>query len=166
MLFRSMAKELGVKRILCYGVSDLVVQQLDGTWDTKSPTMAEYRRTVDEFSRCFAGLEVQHISQDDNDAADALAMIGSRYEEVPPDVFLHHLYKPCIKGCDEDYPWSAESVHVCLVTPDWTTPYINFLVNKELPKDDEVLSHEIERRAKAYTIINRQLYKRDRKSVV
>ena len=33
------AKELGVKRILCYGDSDLVVQQLDGTWDTKSPTI-------------------------------------------------------------------------------------------------------------------------------
>ena len=46
------------------------------------------------------------------------------------------------------------------VTPDWTTPYINFLVNKELPKDDEVLSRQIERRAKAYTIIDGQLYKR------
>ena len=43
-----MAKELGVKRILCFGDSDLVVQQLDGAWDTKSPTMAEYRRTVNE----------------------------------------------------------------------------------------------------------------------
>ena len=73
-----MAKELGVKRILCYGESDLVVHQLDGAWDTKSPTMAEYRRTVDEFGRCFAGLEVRHISRDDNEAADALARIGSK----------------------------------------------------------------------------------------
>ena len=75
-------------------------------------------------------------------------------------MFLHHLYKPSIKGGDEDYPLSAESVQVCLVTPDWTTPYINFLVNKELPKDDEVLSRQIERRSKAYTIIDGQLYKR------
>ena len=44
-----MAKELGVKRILCYGDSNLVAQQLDGCWDTKCPTMAEYRKTVDEF---------------------------------------------------------------------------------------------------------------------
>ena len=28
-----MAKELGVKRILSYGDSDLIVQQLDGAWD-------------------------------------------------------------------------------------------------------------------------------------
>ena len=102
-------------------------------------------------------MEVQHISWDNNDAADALARIGSKHEEVPPDVFVHHLYKPSINGSDEDYPWSAESVHVCLVTPDWTTPYINFLVNKELPKDDEVLSRQIERRAKTYRIIDGQL---------
>ena len=73
-----MAKELGVKRILCYGDSDLVVQQLDETWDTKSRTMVEYRRIVDEFGRCFAGLEVRHISRDDNDAADALARIDRK----------------------------------------------------------------------------------------
>ena len=72
-----MAMELGVKTILSYGVSDLVVQQLDGTWDTKSPTMAEYRRRIEEFGRCFAGLEVRHISRNENDAADALARIGS-----------------------------------------------------------------------------------------
>ena len=71
--------------------------------------------------------------------------IGSKQEEVPPDVFLHHLHKPSIKGGDEDYPSWAESVSVCLVTPDWTTPYIIFLTNKELPKDDEVLSRKIER---------------------
>ena len=59
-----MAKEIRVKRLLCFGDSDLVVQQLDGTWDTKSLVMAEYRRTVDDFSRCFAGLEVRHIKRD------------------------------------------------------------------------------------------------------
>ena len=122
--------------------------------------MAEYRQTVDEFVRCFAGLEVRYISRDDNDAADALARIGSKQEVVPPGVFLHHLHKPSIKGGNEDYTLSAESVHVCLIAPDWTTPYINFLMNKELPKDDEVLSRQIERRAKLYTIIDGQLYKR------
>ena len=33
-------------------------------------------------------------------------------------------------------------------------------MNRKLPKDDEVLSRQIERRAKAYTIIDGQLYKR------
>lgn len=49
------AKDMGIKRLLCYGDSDLVAQQLDGTWDAKSATMAEYRQTVDEVARAFAG---------------------------------------------------------------------------------------------------------------
>ena len=128
--------------------------------------MAEYRRTVNEFSRCFAGLEVRHISRDDNDAADALTRIGSKQEVVPPDVFLHHLHKPSIKGGDEDYPLSVESAAIFLVTPDWTTPYLNFLLKKELPEDDEVLSRQIERRAKAYTVIDGQLYKRSASDIL
>ena len=51
-------------------------------------------------------------------------------------------------------------MYVCLVTPDWTTPYINFLTKKEFPKDDKVLSHQIDRRAKTYTIIDGHIYKR------
>ena len=44
------AKDIGIKRILCYGDSDLVQHQLHQTWDPKSPIIAEYRRTVDEFA--------------------------------------------------------------------------------------------------------------------
>ena len=48
------AKEIGIQRILCYSDSDLVAQQIRGTWDAKSATMAAYRATVDEFAECFA----------------------------------------------------------------------------------------------------------------
>ena len=35
-------KELGIHRILCYGDSDLVVQQSSGDWDAKDANMASY----------------------------------------------------------------------------------------------------------------------------
>src|SRR5664279_825029 len=72
------AKDIGVSRIMCYGDSDLVIQQMNGTWDAKSPVMAEYRRTVDKFAKCFKGHEMEHIKRDDNEAADTLAKIGSK----------------------------------------------------------------------------------------
>ena len=50
-----MANDLGVKRILCYGDSDLDAQQVSGTWDAKSTTMAAYRAKVDEFAKKFMG---------------------------------------------------------------------------------------------------------------
>ena len=41
-----LAKELGIRRILCYGDSDLVVQQSSGDWDAKDANMAIYRFLV------------------------------------------------------------------------------------------------------------------------
>ena len=35
-----LAKEIGIQRILCYGDSDLVVQQCTGSWDAKDENMA------------------------------------------------------------------------------------------------------------------------------
>ena len=41
-----LAKELGIRRILCYGDSNLVVQQSSGDWDAKDANMARYRFLV------------------------------------------------------------------------------------------------------------------------
>jgi hypothetical protein len=38
-----MAKEIGIRRILCFGDSDLVVHQVSGDWDAKDANMASYR---------------------------------------------------------------------------------------------------------------------------
>ena len=47
---------------------------------------------------------------------------------------------------------------VYLVKPDWTVPYLDFLIDQKL-LDDEVLKRQIVRRAKAFTIIKGELYK-------
>ena len=41
-----LAKEFGIRHILCYGDSDLVVQQCTGSWDAKDTNMACYRVLV------------------------------------------------------------------------------------------------------------------------
>ena len=48
-----LAKELGIRRILCYGDSDLVVQQSSGGWDAKDANMASYRFLVQQLSGYF-----------------------------------------------------------------------------------------------------------------
>ena len=56
------AKDIGVKRILCYRDSDLVQHQLNQTWDAKSPIMAEYRRTVARLHRASEKVGPQIVS--------------------------------------------------------------------------------------------------------
>ena len=41
-----MAKEMNLSRVRCFGDSNLVAQQVLGTWDSKDPLMADYHQEV------------------------------------------------------------------------------------------------------------------------
>ena len=66
-----MAKEMNLSRVRCFGDSDLVAQQVSGTWDSKDPLMAAYRREVDVIAGHFKGYQVEHVDRRKNEAADA-----------------------------------------------------------------------------------------------
>ena len=66
-----MAKEMNIKCIRCFGDSDLVAQQVSGTWDSKDANMAAYRRAVEQIAGFFSGYQVDHIDRQKNEAADA-----------------------------------------------------------------------------------------------
>ena len=86
------AKEMNLSRVRCLGDSDLVAQQVSGTWDSKDPRMAAYRQAVDIIAGHFKGYQVDHIDRRKNEAADALSRLGSQRKPVPPNVFLGVLY--------------------------------------------------------------------------
>ena len=83
-----MAKEMNLSRVKCFGDSDLVAQQVSGTWDSKEPLMAAYQREVDTVAGHFKGYQVEHIDRRKNEAADALSRLGSERKPVPPNTFL------------------------------------------------------------------------------
>jgi hypothetical protein len=94
-------------------------------------------------------------------AADTLSKLGSSHKAVPPGVFLEHLHVPSDKMVDPENPELASSpiMAVFPCNPPWAEPFLEYLTTKKLP-NDEVQRRQIERRAKAYTIIDGQLYKR------
>ena len=53
-----LAKEMNIKRIRCFGDSDLVAQQVSGTWDSKDANMAAYRRAVEQIAGFFFAYQV------------------------------------------------------------------------------------------------------------
>ncbi|XP_073363207.1 uncharacterized protein [Aegilops tauschii subsp. strangulata] len=135
-----MAISLGVRRLMVYGDSDLAVNQ---------------------------GLK--------NQAADDLAKLGSTRKPIPRNVFLEHLHTLSIQ---ED-PFTEEPLQpisstnpteievpavvdlimeVLVITPDWTVPYIAYLLRQELPEDEDE-ARQIVRRSKAFTVISGQLYR-------
>ena len=83
-----MAISLGVRRLMVYGDSDLVVNQVMKEWDVRSPAMTGYCNAMRKLEKKFEGLELHHIPRLKNQAADDLAKIGSKREAVPSNVFF------------------------------------------------------------------------------
>ena len=56
-----MAITLGVRRLMVYGDSDLVVNQVMKEWDVRNPTMTAYCNAVRKLEKKFEGLELHHV---------------------------------------------------------------------------------------------------------
>ncbi|XP_020190225.1 uncharacterized protein [Aegilops tauschii subsp. strangulata] len=137
--------------------------------------MTGYCNAVRKLEKKFEGLELHHIPQIKNQAADDLAKLGSTHKPIPSNVFLEHLHTPSVQ---ED-PFTEEPqqpksptdpieievpaivdliMEVLVITPDWTVPYMAYLLRKELPEDEDE-ARQIVRRSKAFTVIGEQLYR-------
>ena len=92
-----MAISLGVRRLMVYDDSDLVVNQVMKEWDVRSPAMTGYCNAVRKMEKKFEGLELHHIPRLKNQVADDLAKIGSKREAVPNNVFLEHIHTPSVQ---------------------------------------------------------------------
>jgi ribonuclease HI len=56
-----LAISLGIKRLLVYGDSLLVIQQVNKEWDCNKKTMDAYVQEVRKLENKFSGLEVHHV---------------------------------------------------------------------------------------------------------
>jgi ribonuclease HI len=86
-----LAISLGIKRLLVYGDSLLVVQQVNKEWDCNKEMMDAYVQEVRKLESNFSGLEVHHVLREHNVGADILSKLGSMHAQVPPGVFVQEL---------------------------------------------------------------------------
>jgi len=161
-----MAISLGIKRLLVYGDSLLVVQQVNKEWDINKETMDTYVAEIRKLENKFSGLEIHHVVRDNNVAADILSKLGSDRPEVPPGIFVHELHHPSI---NISTPMEVDSVpqetirEVMMIETDWCTAFIDYIKCKVLPpgiKKDDTEAICIIRRSKNYVLVNNNLYKR------
>src|SRR5215216_5449070 len=112
------AKDIGIKHIVCCGDFDLVAQQVAGSWNAWNPMMAAYRDEVDEIAKSFLGYEVKYVPREQNKTDDLLSKLGSGRKRIPPGVFLEHLREPSVTGEDIDNPDRVDSfIHMVTKVP-------------------------------------------------
>jgi ribonuclease HI len=61
-----LAVSLGIKRLLVYGESLLVVQQVNKEWDVNKDTMDVYIAEIHKLKNKFSGLKIHHVIHDNN----------------------------------------------------------------------------------------------------
>jgi ribonuclease HI len=91
-----LAASLGIKRLLVYGDSVVVINQVNKSCDRNKENMDAYCLEVHKLENKFNGHEFHHIVRDNNVAADVLSKLGSTRAQVPAGVFVHELYAPSI----------------------------------------------------------------------
>src|SRR6266508_4098105 len=156
---------LGIRRLVVRSDSELVVNQVQKEYSCTSAKMSAYCQEVRKLEGAFDGLELTHVLRNDNNEADELAKIGSRRAPVPTDVFVQQLHQPTISEEATEPINKPIEVEVFTINPDWTTPYLNYLLHDELP-EDRAEAERIARRSRRYVVVGEELYRRGTSSIL
>jgi hypothetical protein len=100
---------LGIKQLLVYDNSTVVINQFNKSWERNKENMDAYCLEIRKLENEFYGLEFHHVIHDNNVAADVLSNLGSTRAQVPIGVFVHELHTPSIP---EPAPTTTEPVDV------------------------------------------------------
>jgi ribonuclease HI len=147
------AVSLCIKRLLAFGDSKVVIEQVNKEWDCIKDTMDAYCDEIRKLEGHFKGIEFQHVPRNNNVAANVLSKLGSRRALVPAGVFVQDLRKPSIKLLGPDNPEpppndqnSAPPRDVLMPEKedDWRKPFIYFILDQLIPDDKqkESVSHK------------------------
>jgi hypothetical protein len=157
-----LAISLGIKRVLVYGDSAVVINQVNKSWDRKKENMDAYCLEVRKLENKFYGLEFHHVVRDNNVAADVLSKLGSTRAQVLAGVFVHELHAPSIPEpapTTTDLAPSQAGQVVMMIDVDWRQPFINYIHEQKVPTDKN-LAEQITRQAKSYVLVGDKLYRR------
>jgi len=146
----NLARDVGVRKLLCKKDSKLTVGHLNGEYQIKDPTLAQYYHMVMSLTEHFDTFQIQHVPRSDNTRADILSKLASTKKKGRYKSLLQHtLATP-----------SIEQQNQCLnitTTGTWMEPFIKYLEEGVTPANEE---KGWIRKAARYTLIGGKLFRR------
>ncbi|GKB83687.1 reverse transcriptase domain-containing protein [Tanacetum coccineum] len=133
--------------------SQLLVNQIKGTYAAKQPTIREYLEKTKEALKDFNSYTIEHIQRNQNKKADALSKVALMiFEHLTKEVLVEVLPKRSIEGKEILQVETKEG-------ESWMTPIHEYLVSGLLPEDPKE-SRKIRVKAPQYKMIRGNLYQR------
>jgi ribonuclease HI len=160
------AVSLGIKGLITYGDSKVIIDQVNKVCNIKKNSMNAYYTEVRELETHFEGLEFHHVCHDNNMAADVHSKLGSKRPLVPNGIFVQDLCKPSIRllhdpetSLGDVPPPGGRDVLMAEAKNDWRLDFIAYILEHRVP-EDKVEQEKIVRRIANYVIIGTKLYYR------
>ncbi|KAK0595504.1 hypothetical protein LWI29_007317 [Acer saccharum] len=147
-----LAKSLNVRSIKVLSDSQLVVRQMNGTYEARDRRMSAYLNKVKQLQSTFDKFSIEQIPRAENTRVDALASLGSttttnNSKSVP----IVHLMSPSIQ--------EPEILALVDNGRSWIEPIFNYLQAYILP-DDRVEARKIKAKSAKFSILYGKLYKK------
>ena len=133
--------------------SQLVVRQIEDTYEAKSGRMILYLRKVRDLLKKFVLVQVKHVPRAENSRGNALPKLATAsQEDLSSSTPVEHLAEPYIDLCD---------VLVAQIRsePNWMEPIWDYIIDGRLP-DDPKEAAKIRTRSARFTNHKGSLYKR------
>ena len=149
----NLAHSLEVDQLEVYSDSQLVVKQIEDTYEAKSERMILYLQKVRDLLKKFMLVQVKHVPRAENSRADALAKLATAsQEDLGRSTPVKYLAEPSID------PYSMVAAPVESV-PSWMDSIWNYIIDGSLP-DDPKEAAKIRARSARFTNHKGSLYKR------
>ena len=149
----NLAHSLEVDQLEVYSDSQLVVRQIEDTYEAKSETMILYLQNVHDLLKKFVLVQVKHVPRAENSRADALAKLATAsQEDLGRSTPIKYLAEPSI----DLYGMMVSQVGS---KPTWMEPIWDYIIDGTLP-DDQKEAAKIRTRSARFTNHKGSLYKR------
>ena len=149
----NLAYSLEVDQLEVYSDSQLVVRQIEDTYEAKSGRIILYLQKVRELLKKFVLVQVKHVPIAGNSRAEALAKLAiASQEDLNNSTLVEYLAEPSIDLCD---------VQVAQIRsePSWMEPIWVYIIDGSLT-DDPKEAAKIRTRSARFTNHKGSLYKR------
>ncbi|XP_073294631.1 uncharacterized protein [Primulina huaijiensis] len=134
---RKTAREAGATRIILYSDSQLVIQQVKGSYEAREWMLKEYLKVIQELSESFIEWSAEQFPREENVEADARK-----------DVIYH---TKLVSTIDTDPVTSQEN--------SWRMPLLEFISTNWMSEDPQQ-GQKIKRQCSHFSLINGELYRR------
>ena len=109
----NMAINLDVHKLVVLGDSELLIQQIQGEWETRDIKLIPYKQFIEDLSKRFESIEFRHIPRSHNELADALATLASmlpypgntHFDPLEIQIRDQHSYCNIIDAEPDNEPW-------------------------------------------------------------